>query len=202
MIMPIDIQKKEFARALRGYKEEEVDNFLAALTQDLESLLQDNRRLRDSVSALTGEVERYRNAENAVLETLEAAKALMGDISASAEKRAEILLNNAEMDAGRIQREARESVERLTEEAASLRNRVSTFSGRYKNLLETELERFDTLSAELFAGADLGDLPEGDPEEGREVKSSLRPLQAAPHSGAAQKADPRTITNLRSGDGI
>ena len=36
----------------------------------------------------------------AVLETLEAAKALMGDISTSAEKRAEILLKNAELDAG------------------------------------------------------------------------------------------------------
>jgi cell division initiation protein len=193
MMTPYDIQNKEFARAVRGYKEQEVDNFLSTLTQDFEGLIQDNRRLEEKVSALTDEVERYRSAEGAVLETLEAAKALMGDISASAEKRAELLVKNAEMDSERIRREARESVERLTADAVNLRNRVDTFNSRYRNLLETELERFDTLSAELFSKSELDDLSE------RDVKSPI-PLQAAAYAGP--KTNSRTITNLRSGDGI
>ena len=39
------------------------------------------------------------------METLEAAKALMADISASAEKSADILLKNAELDAQLLQKE-------------------------------------------------------------------------------------------------
>jgi cell division initiation protein len=93
-----------------------------------------------------------------VLDTLEAAKALMGDISASAEKRAEILLKNAELDADRITREAREYAERLHKENENLRNRFNAFRTKYKALLESELERFDTLSKELFDDKGMEDL--------------------------------------------
>jgi cell division initiation protein len=195
MITPLDIQNKEFTKGVRGYKEEEVDSFLDLITLDFEKLMQDNRRLKDSIGVLTGEVERYRGSESAVLETLEAAKALMGDISASAEKRAEILLRNAEMDAERIQREARESVERLTEESVNLRNRLNMFRSKFRNLLEMELERFNTLSAELFPDAD------GEPSLMRVVEAAAVDLSAeTAHADAG--ADTKTFTHLRIGDGV
>ncbi len=39
MIRPIDIQEKEFGRAVRGYKEDDVNQFLDEITMDLERLL-------------------------------------------------------------------------------------------------------------------------------------------------------------------
>ena len=36
MIRPIDIQEKEFSKAVRGYKEDEVNEFLDEITIDLE----------------------------------------------------------------------------------------------------------------------------------------------------------------------
>lgn len=158
MITPLDIQNKEFAKGVRGYREDEVDGFLDLLTLDMEKLLEENQRLKDQAKSLGAELARCQKMEGTVLETLEAAKALMGDISASAEKRAEILLKNAELDAARITREARESVERLNEETLGLRNRLNVFRTRYRTLLESELEKFDTLSAELFADRDMEEL--------------------------------------------
>jgi cell division initiation protein len=199
MITPLDIQTKEFAKGVRGYKEEEVDGFLDLVTLDFEKLMQDNRRLKESIGVLTAEVERYRGAENAVLETLEAAKALMGDISASAEKRAEILLRNAEMDAERIQREARESVERLTEESVNLRNRLNMFKSRFRSLLETELERFNTLSAELFPDGDGAPSLSKVVEAATVIPSATTAVPpAAANAGAG--AETKTFTNLRIGD--
>jgi cell division initiation protein len=150
MITPVDIQEKEFPKAVRGYKEDAVDEFLDLITMDYEALLLENEKLKSEVERLKAELVRYSSTENAVLETLEAAKTLMGDISASAERRAEILMKNAELDAELVLREAKESVERLTEENEALNSRFKKFQGRYKNLLESELERFDTLSMELF----------------------------------------------------
>lgn len=150
MITPIDIQEKEFPKAVRGYKEDVVDEFLDLITIDYESLLAENEKLTLEVERLKEDLLRYSGTENTVLETLEAAKNLMGDISASAERRAEILLKNAELDAELVLREAREAVERLTEENEALNNRFKKFKVQYKNLLETELERFDTLSLEIF----------------------------------------------------
>jgi len=99
MIRPIDIQEKEFSRAVRGYKEDEVNAFLDEITLDLERLLNELRETKEENSRLVEELERHRGSEGTVVETLEAAKSLMADISASAEKRADILLKNAELDA-------------------------------------------------------------------------------------------------------
>jgi len=185
MITPLDIQSKEFAKSVRGYKEEDVDGFLDLLTLDWEKMIEENQRLKDQVKSLS--------ADLSVLETLEAAKALMGDISASAEKRAEILLKNAELDAERITREARESVEKLNEEAVAIRSSLNTFKTRYKLLLESELEKFDTLSAELFADKDMEDLKsilEGRTPFARQFKEDDTDFSG------------KTLINIRTGDGI
>ena len=85
MIRPIDIQEKEFSKAVRGYKEDEVNEFLDEITIDLERLLDELRQTKEENSRLVEELERHRNSEGTVLETLEAAKGLMSDISASAD---------------------------------------------------------------------------------------------------------------------
>ena len=156
MITPLDVQNKEFSKVVRGYKEEEVDEFLDLLTVDLEKLITENAGYKEQIARLEKELDKYKISETAVLDTLEAAKALMGDISASAEKRAEILLKNAELDAQIIQREAKEEAERLAEENIQLRSRFIEFRSKYKSLLESELEKFDTLANEIFGDYQVG----------------------------------------------
>lgn len=164
MIRPIDIQEKEFTRGVRGYKEEEVNEFLDEITIDLERLLDELRATKEENSRLVSELERHRGTEGTVLETLEAAKTLMADISSSAEKRADILLKNAELDAQLMTKEAREMADRITEESAALKSRFINFRSRYKQLLESELQRFESLSGEMFPELgvdDFDDLPGG-----------------------------------------
>ena len=160
MITPLDIQNKDFSRAVRGYKEDEVDEFLDLITVDMEKLINENVTLKQQIAKQEEDLNKYRSSDDAVLATLEAAKKLMGDISESAEKRAEILLKNAELDAKLIQREAKESVERLTEETIILKRRFAEFRTRYKTMLESELERFESTSAEIYSQYGIDDLNE------------------------------------------
>ncbi|MCR5481658.1 MAG: DivIVA domain-containing protein [Clostridia bacterium] len=196
MITPLDIQNKEFSKGVRGYKEEDVDGFLDLLTLDLEKLITENAKMKAEIGRLNLELDKYRNSEDAVLETLEAAKALMGDISASAEKRAEILLKNAELDAELIQREARESVERLNEESVLLRNRFTAFQSKFKTLLESELEKFDTLSMEIFSQYGMEDVKPAsattavaEGEKTKEATRIMKPVSADDMS--------KTMINIR-----
>ena len=189
MITPVDIEQKEFTRGVRGYKEEEVDTFLNLIILEMENLIRTNRELSDENSKLKEELATSRNTESEVLETLETAKRLMSEISASAEKRAEVLLKNAELDADLIRREARETSERFMDESKSIRTRVSALREKYRNLLEAELERFDRLSADIFTEAD--DLVKSLPEE----KETLRTGRAG---DTADKADiSKTMINIR-----
>ncbi|MCL2110719.1 MAG: DivIVA domain-containing protein [Clostridiales bacterium] len=154
MITPAAIHRKDFTRGVRGYREEEVDQFLDLIATDLDTLMRENAALKEKTRELAQENERHRGSDTAILSTLEAAKTLMTDISASAEKRAEIVLKNAELDAERIKREAREAVEHMTEEAVALSRRWELFSARFRNLLETEMDRFDSFSASVLLGDD------------------------------------------------
>jgi len=192
MITPLDIQNKEFSRSVRGYKEDEVDGYLDLITVDMEKILTENATLKTEALRLTAELQKYKGSEGAVLETLEAAKALMGDISASAEKRAEILLKNAELDAELIQREAKESVERLTEESIHLKNRFTKFQSKYKSLLESELEKFDTLSAEIFEEFRID-------EQFMDVKPEVK--QTITMKPMDNNDLSQTMVNIRIGDG-
>lgn len=198
MITPLDIQNKEFSKAVRGYKEDDVDSFLDLITFDLERLISENSSLKNDVGRLNKELQRYRGSEGVVLETLEAAKALMGDICTSAERRAEILLKNAELDAELIQREAKESVEKLTEESVNLRNRFNLFQTKYKALLEAELERFDGLSVKLFAEFNID-------ESNMQKDVSMKPWQQSRETKILtplkEEELKKTMLNLRIGEG-
>ena len=184
MISPLEIQEKEFSRSLKGFKEDEVNEFLDRITLDLERILEENRQLRAEKEQLTEELKKYKSSESAVLDTLETAKALMGDISASAEKRAQILLKNAEMEAQNMQREAKKAIERMNEESAALRGRVKSFRAKYWKLLEMELQHFDSLTEDLFP--ELKSSPQAAaPKSAEKPRSGLKmkDLEELPEAG-------------------
>lgn len=150
MITPADIEYKEFTKVVRGYKEEEVDEFLDLIIVDMENLIRENKKLKAELEKSRQQVEQHVNTETSVYQTLEAAKSLMNDIAASAERRAEILLKNAEMEAELITKDAKESISKLTDEGNRLRGKIETLRGRYKKMLEEELERISYSSNDIL----------------------------------------------------
>lgn len=151
MITPFEIENKEFARSVRGYKAEEVDEFLDIIILDLQKLLVENEKMKENIQSLEADLAQYKKSETSVLNTLESAKKLMNDISESAEKRAEIIIRNAQMEAESIQKDARESVSKLTEEGEKLKGRVAKFRERYRQMLQEQLSQIEGSSEELFA---------------------------------------------------
>ena len=159
MITPADIENKEFSKAKKGYNEEEVDEFLDLIILDMEKLIRENRQLKEELGKVHVQVDKHMSTETSVYETLEAAKSLMNDIAASAERRAEILLKNAELEADLITREAKESISRYTEEGSRLKDRVETLRSRYRKMLEAELERLDFDGSDFLADFEKDFLP-------------------------------------------
>ena len=58
MIMPIDIDKKEFSRDKKGYNSREVDEFLDLIVADYEKVLNDNRTMAHKIKALAKKLRR------------------------------------------------------------------------------------------------------------------------------------------------
>ena len=174
MITPADIENKEFSRAKKGYNEEEVDDFLDLIILDMEKLIRENKQLKNELSKVHVQVDKHMSTETSVYETLEAAKSLMNDIAASAERRAEILLKNAELEASLITREAKESISRYTDEGNRLKDRVETLRERYKKMLECGLERLEFGDSDFLADFEKDFMPASltDTEEDTHVPAS------------------------------
>ena len=160
---------------MRGYKEEEVNEFLDQITVDMDALMSELRETQEENQRLVRELERIRESEGSLVETLTAAKSLMADISASADKRAEVLLKNAELDAELMRKSAREDVEAIAKESQAMRDRFVKFRNNYKRLLEAELSRFESLSGELLPELgvdDFDDLPQPEKPEPAQTNES------------------------------
>lgn len=161
MIMPIDIDKKEFSRDKRGYNSREVDEFLDIIVADYEKILNDNRSMAHKIKALEKQLEEAQKDDNAMLETLETAKKLMADISASAERRAELMMRDAELEAENMLLDAKVNVRKLNDEHEMLSAKVRRLKDNFRKMLLAEIERLDGDDFDIIKDlADEVEIPE------------------------------------------
>jgi len=161
MIMPIDIDKKEFSRDKKGYNSREVDEFLDIIVADYEKVLNDNRSMAHKIKALEKQLEEAQKDDNAMVETLETAKKLMADISASAERRAELMMRDAELEAENMLLEAKVNVRKLNDEHEILSAKVRRLKDNFRKMLEAEIARIDGDDFDIMRDlADEVELPE------------------------------------------
>ena len=186
MIMPIDIDKKEFSRDKRGYNSREVDEFLDIIVADYEKILNDNRSMAHKIKALEKQLEEAQKDDNAMLETLETAKKLMADISASAERRAELMMRDAELEAENMLLDAKVTVRQLSDEHVILSNKVQRLRANFKKMLEAELQSLDDDVYGLLDDLDRSDVSSIDKELGLDVPAA--PAVTAEVPAAAKSA--------------
>jgi cell division initiation protein len=143
MIMPIDIDKKEFSRDKKGYNSREVDEFLDIIVADYEKILNDNRQMAHKIKSLEAQLAEAQKDDGAMVETLETAKKLMADISASAERRAELMMRDAELEAENMLADAQMNIKKITDEHQMLSNKVRRLRSNFRRMLENELAKLD-----------------------------------------------------------
>jgi cell division initiation protein len=93
-----------------------------------------------------------------MVETLETAKKLMADISASAERRAELIMRDAELESETMILDAKMTVKKLNDEHLTLKNKVERLRANYKTMLTSELEKLELDEYALLPDIDRSDL--------------------------------------------
>lgn len=143
MLTPMDIHNKEFKKAFRGYKEDEVDEFLDKVIADYERLYKENGELKERVSIDKERIESYTSMEKSLQNTLLIAQTTAEDIVANARKKAELIIKEAEDQARKIIEDSNNSVIKINKDFEELKKEVQVFKTRFKTLLESELEALD-----------------------------------------------------------
>ena len=149
MITPADIGNKEVSRKVRGYDTEEVDMFLDVITVDLEKLIKENLKLKAQLANVEKSIGTIGDSDITVRETLETAKSIMDDLAVSSEKRAKALVENAEMDAAIIIKDAKMKAEQLADESRELKSTFEKFRRDYGNMLKRYSDEFENMSSDI-----------------------------------------------------
>lgn len=125
---------------LRGYSENEVDDFLDKVVADYEALLKQNAQLREDVDELRSRVEQYRQLENTLHSTLIVAQETAEEVKQSARKEAQIIVREAEEEGKRIAKAAEARVHEAEERLAQMQREAQAFRAQLRSLLEGHLE--------------------------------------------------------------
>ena len=145
MITPIEIQNKEFRRAFRGYSEDEVDDFLKIVTEDFEALYKENMDLQEKVTLYQEQVSRYKSIEETLNATLITAQSAAEDTCVAANKKAKIIVEEAQLQSKHIIDETNSRILELKKEYDNLVREFKVFRNRFKSLIKEELETLDEI---------------------------------------------------------
>jgi len=150
-ITPLEIRQKAFERVLRGYDRDEVNAYLQSLSQEWERTLDDVKEIRIKYEATEREVSKLREVESSLYRTLKTAEDTGANVIGQANKMAELILREAQVDADSMVNEAKTKAKNAIEEAefisrqmlAEMEERLKTLGQHYKTL---ELHKDNLLS--------------------------------------------------------
>ena len=117
MITPLDIENKKFSKQMmNGYNVDEVDEFLDEIMEDYEANYKELATLRPKVDELNSALERYKNIESTLQNTLVMAQSTADEVKNVAKQQADQIINEAQREAENIIRNSKESALRTVEE--------------------------------------------------------------------------------------
>ena len=156
MIAPIEIENKEFKKGIMGYKEEEVDEFLDLVKEDYEQLYRENLELKEKVRLFEAQIDKYEGIEETLKATLITAQSAAEDTCSAANKKAKIIVEEADLKARQIIEQANNRVIEVRKEHDCLVKEFKIFRNKFKSLLEDEIRSIDEIFYNVDENSNIG----------------------------------------------
>jgi len=143
-ITPLDARKQEFRKAVRGFDCDEVRAFLSTLADEYETVLVDNKQLRERVMEQEDKIVEYKTMETTLRDTLMTAERLMQDTRDNASKEGDLIVKDAHLKSRQVLEECRVRTEELRRELVGLRKEKENYLARFKSLAESQIQFIDS----------------------------------------------------------
>ncbi|MEO1773038.1 MULTISPECIES: DivIVA domain-containing protein [Enterococcus] len=162
-LTPLDIQNKSFSTKMRGYNQDEVDDFLDMIVRDYEDSISKNRELEKALKHAEEKLEYFNELKEALNQSIVVAQDTADKVKSSAskesevivtsaqnradelitnaEKKAHLLTSTAEDRAREILSDATSQARQLAAETNDLKKKTRTFHQQLLLLLETQLDQ-------------------------------------------------------------
>ena len=192
MITPMDIHNKTFSKGLRGYSEEEVNDFLRQIVTDYEQIYREHREMEEEMDQMKLKLSNYERISDTMTATLQLAKDTAENVKKNAKRNADILISNAKMEGDRQVKDAEDYRRRLAETMIHTEGNMKNYVSKIRKDLELALASIDALEnlkAPIVPGYAY---PAVEPEE--EEASADAPAEEIPTEEVPDKAAPAEET--------
>jgi cell division initiation protein len=150
-LTPLEIQKQQFSRVLKGYNADEVRAYLSLVAEEIENLLRDVDRLSRENAMLREDLDDHSQRERILKDTLLSAQKVSEEVKANARKEAELIVKDAELLAERVVGQAmsrladiERTIQDLKLERASARNKLQATLDTMQQMLSLDAEQEST----------------------------------------------------------
>ena len=150
-LTPLDIHNKEFHVKLRGYDQDEVNEFLDQIIKDYEALLKENDSLRDSLDQNKEKLKYFNDLKDSLNQSIIVAQEAADKVKANSQREAEIINREAQKQGQDIIDQANEKARNIIDEASKkakklaietddLRKQARIFRQKLQVMMESQLE--------------------------------------------------------------
>ena len=149
MITPMDLRTKSFKKsAMGGYDKREVDEYMLVLTEDYEKVYKQSVEATDKINTLTKLLDTYKSMEDTMKNSIVVAQSAAEDLERTAEEKAKLTIEEAELNAKKIIDEANEKAADITAKISELKTSMEMFKNTAKGMLTAQLEVVEKFSTE------------------------------------------------------
>ncbi|PWI57687.1 DivIVA domain-containing protein [Sulfoacidibacillus thermotolerans] len=139
-LTPLDIHNKEFKRSLRGYNEDEVNDFLDRIIKDYEGLIRQHKELEERCAQLEEQVNHFKMMEDSLSKSLMLAQDTAEELKQNARKEAQLVIREAEKNADRIVQDALNKARKTAMELDEVKKQAAIFKARFHSLMTAQME--------------------------------------------------------------
>lgn len=156
MITSKDVRNKRFEKAAFGYKQEEIDEFLAQLEAELDEMERERTEANSKIQILADKVREYMKDEDAIKDAVLSVQKQKYEIINEAQAKAEQIIAEAQAKAAALEDEAvrqhaiameknRAEIAKEQESLIEARRQVSDFKKSLFDIYKTHLEMISTM---------------------------------------------------------
>jgi cell division initiation protein len=138
------IEEIEFKQvAFRGYKIEEVDEFLDEVADEVDKLQKTNRMLEEKVAKLAEKEKTVTDMEQTLRDTLITAQRAAEDVIQAAKEKANAILQDSELESRRIIGEAEQQAKTAASQLVTIQSDVNKIKEAIRGALISQLQQLD-----------------------------------------------------------
>ena len=125
-LTPLDIQNKSFSTKMRGYNQDEVDDFLDMIVRDYEDSIAKNRELEKALKHSEEKLEYFNELKEALNQSIVVAQDTADKVKSSASKESEVIVTSAQNRADELISNAMQKANLLTTTAEDKAKEILT----------------------------------------------------------------------------